>query len=397
MKTIIHSLCFGTVLSANRAYEIVYTLFRIYCGWSIAYGAGFSKLFHKIDEKGPISFDNIAPGAPEWFVKQVADIGFTFISPSFWAYVAIYGEFIGGLLIALGILTRLSAIQMAFQFFVVSFLWYDAPMPFAMYYQQLIFWSFVMIAAKGDGYYSLGQWWNRRRTEATTVGLKVVLLLAVLGGFADNTFAQKGPLKGSGKVVEKTFALQNFDKVDVQDLDGEVKIEVGKPFSINVVIDDNLAPLLRVELTDEEKSTNTGKLRVYLAGNRDNKLYIEDTKIKVRITLPDLTGVEHSGNDALSVTGIVGRYLKAKAGGNGAVRLKGSIDELDMVRSGNAHVYAEELVAKTAFVKSMGNGNAVINVSESFVGTALGNSSIFNRGKGTKAIESRTMGNGRIQ
>jgi len=162
MKLALKSFLFGSAQSGTLAYETAYALFRFYCGISIAIGAGFSKVFHKIDENSGEGWDNLAFGVPNWFVKQVSEIGFTFISPSFWAHLAVYGEFIGGLAVALGLFTRISAIQLAFQFFVVSFLWYDEPMPFAMYYQQLIFWGFVLIAVVGDGRFSLDSWVKNR-------------------------------------------------------------------------------------------------------------------------------------------------------------------------------------------------------------------------------------------
>lgn len=156
MKTV--TVLFGSVISSNKIYEIVYLLFRLHIGISIAIGAGLTKMFHKIDEKGDTNWDNLAFGVPDWFVKQVNDIGFTFISPSFWAALATYGEFVGGLLIALGLLTRLSAFQLAFQFFVIAFVWYEEPSFITgMYYQQLFFWGFALITAKGGGKYSLDQ------------------------------------------------------------------------------------------------------------------------------------------------------------------------------------------------------------------------------------------------
>jgi uncharacterized membrane protein YphA (DoxX/SURF4 family) len=158
MKMALQSLLFGSTPSNTFSFNLIYTLFRFYCGISLAIGAGLSKVFHKINEDGGRDWDNLAFGVPDWFVKQVSEIGFTFISPSLWAYLAVYGEFIGGLLIAFGLLTRISAIQMAFQFFVVSFIWYDEPVPFTMYYQQLIFWSFVLIAAMGGGRFSIDHW-----------------------------------------------------------------------------------------------------------------------------------------------------------------------------------------------------------------------------------------------
>lgn len=170
------------------AAQVGYALFRFYCGISIAIGAGLSKVFHKIDENGDTGWDNLAFGIPQWFIDQVGEIGFTFISPAFWAHLAVYGEFIGGLLIAIGLWTRVSALQLAFQFFVVSFIWYDAPELFGMYYQQLIFWSFVVIMAAGGGRFSLDAWWQHRRLALA--GKKQALVIMAISLSAVSGFGQ---------------------------------------------------------------------------------------------------------------------------------------------------------------------------------------------------------------
>lgn len=124
---------------SSLVYSIGWALFRCYVGISIALGAGFSKM--------PV---------PGWFVNQVAEIGFTYPSPAFWSYLAVYGEAFGGVLVALGLFTRFSAIQLAFQFFVVSFIWYSEPMfMFSMYYQQLIFFTFLIVSVLGGGRISI--------------------------------------------------------------------------------------------------------------------------------------------------------------------------------------------------------------------------------------------------
>jgi uncharacterized membrane protein YphA (DoxX/SURF4 family) len=141
---------FGSTFTGNKVFNITWLLFRFYIGFSIAAGAGWPKM------------QDI--GAPGWFIEQVGKIGFTFPSPAFWAAAAAWGEFIGGLCIAVGFLTRFSAIQLAFQFFVVAFIWYNEPAPIVgMYYQQLLFWGFVLIAVSGAGKYSVDNWIMNKR------------------------------------------------------------------------------------------------------------------------------------------------------------------------------------------------------------------------------------------
>lgn len=89
-----------------------------------------------------------------------------------------------------------------------------------------------------------------------------------------STFAL-AQLKGSGKTITKSYDYQNFDKVFFNDLDGKIEVEVGKPYSISITIDDNLLNLLTVSENSKNKT-----LAVSLKGNNNNKLYIEDTKIK---------------------------------------------------------------------------------------------------------------------
>lgn len=178
MKTQINNLLFGTSLGTDKLSNFVYLLFRLHVGISIAFGAGLSKVFHKINEKGSEDWSNLAFGVPDWFVKQVGEIGFTFISPSFWAHLAVYGEFLGGLFIALGFLTRISALQLTFQFFVIAFVWYDSPLFIrGMYYQQLFFWAFALIATLGGGLFSVDRLIASKSIKSM---LKPVLMIGFL-------------------------------------------------------------------------------------------------------------------------------------------------------------------------------------------------------------------------
>ncbi len=167
-------LFFGSSMHGNKAFNITWALFRIYVGLSIAIGAGFPKM------------KDIA--APGWFVDQVRDLGFTFPSPSFWAAVASWGEFVGGFCIAIGFFTRFSALQLAFQFFIISFVWYDNPMPMlSMYYQQLFFWCFVVITAAGSGRYAVDEWIMKRNAvgikPSSFVPAAMMLLLITTSSF----------------------------------------------------------------------------------------------------------------------------------------------------------------------------------------------------------------------
>ncbi|MDF7811044.1 DoxX family protein [Hymenobacter sp. YC55] len=146
---------------SSRLADVVWLLFRLHLGLSVAVGAGWAKLINltTTQEAAKLATSAVPLAPPDWFVQQVATLGFTYPTPYVWAWLAAWGEFAGGLLIAVGLLTRWNGVQLAFQFLIVAFLWYGEPEPFlSMYYQQFLFWAFVLVAALGGGRYSLDYW-----------------------------------------------------------------------------------------------------------------------------------------------------------------------------------------------------------------------------------------------
>ena len=214
-----------------------------------------------------------------------------------------------------------------------------------------------------------------------------ILLLSVFL-FSVNTFSQQ---KGSGKTNTQTFNYTNFDKINLSDIDGTFEVQVGKPFGISVTIDNNLAPLLLVE-----NNASNNELSVSLKGNRNNKLYIEDTKIKVKITLPALTAITNDSNGSLNITNITGNYLKIETLDNGSTTASGTINSLEIKNAGNGVLNAEKLLSKNAKIQTSGNGNATVNVMDLITAKTSGNNSVINIGKAKFSTESKSSGNSRF-
>ncbi len=198
-------------------------------------------------------------------------------------------------------------------------------------------------------------------------------------------------LKGSGKTITKTYDYKNFDKLSFQDLDGKIEVEIGKEFSISVTIDDNLFPLLSFE---ENNSKN--ELQLFFKNNVNNKKYIEDTNIKIKIRLPKLLEVDHSGNSTLVITNLSGTNFKLENSGNGTTKISGSINTLEVINKGNGNTKAEKLLSKNAVVKCSGNGNVYVNVSNNCTAKATGNCTVFNYGKAQFDSQSTKSGNARL-
>lgn len=203
------------------------------------------------------------------------------------------------------------------------------------------------------------------------------------------TFLSTAQLNGSGKIITKTYDFKNFDKVYFENLDGTLEVEIGKPFSITVTIDDNLIDIFSISENSAEY-----ELTLSFKDNWNNKKYIENTNCKIKITMPEASVIKNIGNSNLVITNVIGRYFRIENTGNGDIKISGSTDSFDVVKSGNGNISAEKLIAKKADIKNTGNGDVTVNVSEELTAQLNGNGDVKNIGKAKFDNNSKKTGNG---
>ncbi len=204
--------------------------------------------------------------------------------------------------------------------------------------------------------------------------------------------AQKCALLGSGKTVTRSYDFKDFENISFEDFDGIIEVEVGKPYSIIIQIDDNLASKLQVTRDDADQT-----LTILLKDNYNGRLYLENTHIKIKVSLPSVTHIFHRGNTEISVKGINARYFRYENNGNGSAILQGEVENLDIKKSGNGEVRCGNLISKVAKVKSYGNGNVIINAQISLSGIGAGNCSVIQTGAGSIDPLSGILGNGKVR
>jgi hypothetical protein len=203
--------------------------------------------------------------------------------------------------------------------------------------------------------------------------------------------AQKRPLTGSGVISTLTFTQSGYDKLNLLDFEGKIEISIGQSHHVLIEIDDNIAKLITFDLNKEEN-----ELTIAIKGNKNGRLYLENIRSTIKISMPEASVIKHRGNSNVIITGIAGRYFRIDQQGNGDVQLLGKIDELDISKTGNGSVFAEQLLCKTANIHTIGNGNVKINATNSFSAKGVGNGDVVQVGKGTVKPFSGLIGNGQI-
>jgi Putative auto-transporter adhesin, head GIN domain len=215
-----------------------------------------------------------------------------------------------------------------------------------------------------------------------------IIITALCISITANAQGGMNVLRGSGKLVTVTPDMANFDKIELN-INATTVIEVGKPNSIVLEIDDNLVKLLDVK-TGTFDNTLTIKFKSIKRG------WIESSNPVIRISVPTLTAFKQTWNGKTTINGVNGNRFRAENDGNGVIILRGSkIENLDLISDGNGEIDADNLTATTAKVDANGNNNTHFNATNSYAAHLNGNGEIVNKGQG-KATATSINGNGSI-
>jgi len=186
----------------------------------------------------------------------------------------------------------------------------------------------------------------------------------------------------------KTYDFKNFDKVQIENVNGEVEIELGKSYSITVSGKDNAQKQVQIIQSED-------KLLVKL----DSK-FVTDWKsikvVKVKIVMPEISKLFNFSNADVSVQNFVGRYFGIENTGNGNISVVGSVvDHIEIKNNGNGNLETKNIISKKVDISKSGNGDVNIRTDTDFNVEMNGNGDIVNYGKG-KAIISKQIGTGKV-
>ena len=140
--------------------------------------------------------------------------------------------------------------------------------------------------------------------------------------------------------MAQQFNFKNFDKVQLNNINGSVDIEVGKEFNVEVkgLPKDN--SLVTVEIIKENCLAIT--LKKGLSWDEVQKI-----NLKIKITMPEISKLYNNSNADVVVNKFTGRYFGIENNGNGNTTIKGkNVDELEIANNGNGNTNAKQIEAK---------------------------------------------------
>lgn len=187
---------------------------------------------------------------------------------------------------------------------------------------------------------------------------KIILLflslaLVALGGCKFDKVA------GSGTTKTEKRNVPVFTAVDVSGA-YEVQIVAQKEQSVEIEGDDNLLPLIKTEVKD-------GVLEV-----SNEKSLSTRNKLRLRISVQQLNGIETSGLSDIAATNIKSDEFKIETSGASELKISGEAKAVSIHSSGAGKIDAKELHAEKANVSTSGAAEVEVYATEELAADVSG-------------------------
>lgn len=218
---------------------------------------------------------------------------------------------------------------------------------------------------------------------------KAIILSFLVSWITPTAGAERGAnssggrtVDGSGERVTKTFELEAYTAIELSIL-GDMRVSIGKPTPLTIEADDNILPLIKVEVID-------GSLKISTKHNFTTK-----DSPNITVTVAALNAVAVTGAGDMHVTKLDNETLTASATGAADLHLSGKTNMLALAVTGAADVNAFELSARDASVSLTGASDANISVHGSLNVSIVGNGDV--RYKGDAKVTKMIIGNGDVK
>jgi Putative auto-transporter adhesin, head GIN domain len=201
----------------------------------------------------------------------------------------------------------------------------------------------------------------------------IVFIIALFIGIASafNTsfgscqfnFDFNNKIVGSGISKTEQRNVSNFTKIEVS---GALNVEVvtNKDFNVTVEADDNLLSQIKTELDGDT-------LKVYSKGWLSTK-----TKINIKISMPNLDGIEVSGASNVTASNLENEDLEIELSGASKLKIDGKTTNAKFDVSGASKFDGENLEIENAEIDNSGASSVLVSVTKNLTADTSGASKV---------------------
>lgn len=185
----------------------------------------------------------------------------------------------------------------------------------------------------------------------------------------------------------------NSGRIETRNLADFKKIKAGDTVNLEIVVQKDFS--ITVETSENE-------LKYVLTEVNGDTLIIKTTdkitsvnKAKVKISLPELIGLELSGTSEADVSGAKSESIELAANNFTRIKISGEVKKLKAVANGKSLIDAEKLNTENAEAKANGVGQVIVAPTNELNAEANGTSVIAYVGE-PKKIKKNTNGEGSV-
>jgi hypothetical protein len=197
--------------------------------------------------------------------------------------------------------------------------------------------------------------------------VKKLGLLLILLALAAGCHRLHDEIPGSGKVQKEKREVGSFTSISTEGA-FDIHIVCQKPQGIEIEGDDNILPLVSTDVSHNE-------LRI-----KNLRGYSTSQPVTLRISLPDLQGLNSSGAGAIEISGLKNEKFEINANGAPTIRVAGETRNLIIDANGAGNIDTHKLRAARVAVDSKGISTVEVYAGEQLEVTVSGPSYVTYHG-----------------
>lgn len=230
----------------------------------------------------------------------------------------------------------------------------------------------------------------------------VILVIFILIG-CQSCLQKK--IKGDGTITENIVPIEDYTGIEI---DGKATLFYEQKDTIpylRIEIDENIFPLLSIEVNNEGKLTIKNKedqklrpteFNIYTNSRTISSMEFNGSSkavLKGKIEIPSLK-VEIAGSGTLTADSLICDVLKVEVAGSGNINLKGKATKVSYEVSGSGKVEALDFIANNVSCDVAGSGKIAVTALDVLDIDIAGSGNV--KYKGNPTINQSIAGSGKI-